>query len=97
MKKHIFFGFLQFIGTYAYAQCECYSVQNIEVTTDTTIAVTLKNTCDNNVYMNGYLIDLSNDTIARNECWCIAASPLLEEAKFDFTSKTSILPALSTL
>ena len=51
------------------AQCSCYTVHNVAVVGPDSMALSIKNTCDNSVYLNLYVISTiaPYDTLGRQE------------------------------
>lgn len=97
MKKQILIALFSLSAMISYAQCGCYSVQGIELTSDTVMSVTFKNTCDGNVYLQGWVFNNTNDTLAVYDCFCGAVLPFNQNATWDFRSKVSTMPSLGTL
>ncbi|MGV9011112.1 MAG: hypothetical protein ACOH13_00820 [Flavobacteriales bacterium] len=88
------------LATTSIAQCECYTVENIEIPLDTTgiMKVTFSNTCDFNVYLSGWVINNVNDTIAAfDECICGSVLPFNTDVSWDFNTSLTALPDINTL
>jgi len=59
-------------GTFAqHSNCGCYDVLSLEINATDTLELKLLNTCDNNVYLNLYVISsiFPYDTIAKQDFW----------------------------
>lgn len=75
MKRLVVFYLILLIciqGTIAqHSNCGCYEVLSVEINATDTLGLTLLNTCDNNVYLNLYVISSISpfDTLAKQDFW----------------------------
>lgn len=101
MKKLLLFICTFVSYQFSQAQCNCYAVENIAMSTEQegVMKVTFTNACDNNVYLHGWVINkTSNDTIARfDECWCGLVLPLNTAVSWDFKTALSEVPPLENI
>jgi hypothetical protein len=101
MKKLFLFIFTFLSYHLTQAQCNCYLVEDISMSTEQNgiMKITFTNTCDNNVYHQGWVVSkTSNDTIARfDECLCGAVLPLNTPVSWDFKTNLSAIPPLEDL
>ena len=78
MKKYLITFLLTILIKFSVSgQCSCYTVQGLNIVGIDSMELILSNTCDNNVYLNLYVISALHpfDTLGRQEKWNAAISP----------------------
>ncbi|NOT38270.1 MAG: T9SS type A sorting domain-containing protein [Saprospiraceae bacterium] len=81
-------------------QCECYSVESIDIPKDTAgiMRIGFMNRCDDRVYLRSWVFNEKNDTIATFiDCWCGAVLPFNKTVFWDFTTNLTQLPEIKDL
>jgi len=79
MKKLLFTGFITIVfNAFVIAQCSCYTVEDLNLVGQDSMELVLSNSCDNNVYLNLYVISSLSpfDTLARQEIFNAFILPL---------------------
>lgn len=86
-----------FVSFAVKAQCECYTVKKIWIPDDVKnkIYADFTNRCDDNVYLNFWIIQ-DKDTIARFD-WCKCGYIRNNNTIIDFETKLTKLPPLNSL
>jgi hypothetical protein len=80
----------------ATAQCSCYSVHNVAVVGADSMELVIKNACDNNVYLNLYVISTSTpfDTLGRQEMFAAYFMPFDSAISNILSTSLTMTPAL---
>lgn len=80
------------------AQCTCYSVEGLEIVGQDSMLLQISNTCDNNVYLNLYVISTEApfDTLGRQEIWSAFILPFDEIIDNILSTTLTTVPVLGT-
>lgn len=89
---------MAFIQSNIYSQCDCYTYKNLSIVGQDSLELTLHNSCDNNVYLNFYLISSDNntDTLARLEGFSGFVLPLNTDLSFILMTSLTSVPSPGT-
>ncbi len=96
MKKLIFFVLCVIpLPSQIIAQCNCYTVEDLNIAGQDSMELVLSNTCDNNVYLNLYVISSLSpfDTIAKQELFNAFILPLDTHVSNILETTATELPA----
>ena len=100
MIKHIavFIALFFAVDSKLNAQCSCYSVEGLDIVGQDSMLLQLSNNCDNNVYLNLYVIStiLPFDTLGRQEFWNAAILPFGSIVDNILTTTLNTVPTLGT-
>ena len=81
----------------AQINCDCYSIENVEISKIDTLSLTLSNDCDDHVYLNLYIINSKPpfDTLAKQDHFN-AAFPIGENTTQYLETKLTNIPVFGT-